>query len=369
MPEAVADIQRTARQGADRLRFQPVPAARQRFAALRDPGRLALERGGDGFRPELHAGDTGGLEHRSHVVGQAGGLLLDDAHDVVGHLQGPLRLRPQLPAAGRPVDRALRLQLVDDIDDEKRHPIRMGVQRAHEGLGEIGPVEALLQVVEDLLPGQRLQVQLAAQAMQDAVRVAAGDYHSLALLANGTVVAWGYNEQGQIGDGTVTGRSTAVPVPGLADVVDIATGSFHSMAARGNGTVFAWGDNEYGQVGDGTTDNRAQPTQVTGLGGAQRVFAGGGQSFALLADATLRAWGFNGNGELGDGTTTQRPTPTTVATLTDVRTMSAGYAHSLAVTGTGRGWAWGGNTNGRLGDGTTTTRSAPVESLGEVRLP
>jgi hypothetical protein len=95
--------------------------------------------------------------------------------------------------------------------------------------------------------------------------IAAGGLHSLALLSNGTVRAWGWNVVGQLGDGTFTNRSTPVSVSGLSGVTTIATGWSHSLALLSDGTVRAWGYNEYGQLGDGTTTPSLTPVRVPGF--------------------------------------------------------------------------------------------------------
>jgi len=124
-------------------------------------------------------------------------------------------------------------------------------------------------------------------------------------------MAWGSNYSGQLGDRTTTDRLAPVPVAGLNNVIAIACGGdfgapgmSHSLAILANGTVMAWGSNDVGQLGDGTVIERHTPTQVSGLRNIIAVAAGSRRSLALLSDGTVMAWGWNLYGQLGDGTTT-----------------------------------------------------------------
>lgn len=110
-----------------------------------------------------------------------------------------------------------------------------------------------------------------AAKLTGVVEVAAGSYHSFALLSDGTVVAWGYNANGQLGDGTTTNQTTPVPVCGvdgssqrLGGVAQLGLGgvSDHSLALLSDGRAVAWGRNDYGQLGDGTLQNRPRPVVV-----------------------------------------------------------------------------------------------------------
>ena len=200
--------------------------------------------------------------------------------------------------------------------------------------------------------------------------IAAGSYHSLALKPDGTVWTWGYNSDGELGDGTTTLRTTPVQVLGtgsngfLSNVGVIAAGNYYSLALKNDGTVWTWGSNNNGQLGDGTTTQRTTPVQVTGLSGTVvAIAAGSGHSLALKNDGTVWAWGANYYGELGDGTTTQRTTPVQVTGLSGtVVAIAAGSNHSLALKSDGTVWAWGWNYYGQLGDGTTTQQTTPIQA-------
>jgi hypothetical protein len=113
------------------------------------------------------------------------------------------------------------------------------------------------------------------------VAVAAGGNHSLALKADGTVVAWGENTDAE---GNAAGQSV-VPL-GLANVVAIGAGEYHSLAVRSNGTVMAWGDN-----------SQEQCNVPAGLSDVVAVAGGGAHSVALGADGTVTAWGADLNGQ------------------------------------------------------------------------
>lgn len=126
-----------------------------------------------------------------------------------------------------------------------------------------------------------------------AVAVAVGSCHRLALLADGTVRAWGSNDHGQLGDGTRVDRREPVAVCDLDRVVAIAaSGGGHSVALASDGAVHTWGLNAAGQLGDGTTDGRRRPGVVLGLErGVAAIAAGPTASFAILDDGTVLGWG------------------------------------------------------------------------------
>jgi len=194
--------------------------------------------------------------------------------------------------------------------------------------------------------------------------IAAGSNHSLALNStDGKVWAWGYNNEGQLGDGSTLDRITPVQVSGLTDVSKIAAGSAHNFALKSDGTVWAWGYNYYGQFGDGTTASRITPVQVFQLSGVSQIAAGSSHSLALKSDGTVWAFGYDSVG-LGDGITKRSSTPVQVSGLIGVSQIAAGGSHSLALKSDGTVWAWGDNTYTQLGDDTDQDRSTPVQVSG-----
>src|SRR5262249_43529392 len=126
------------------------------------------------------------------------------------------------------------------------------------------------------------------------IAVAAGGEHSLALKSDGTVWAWGDDSQGQLGnDSTIADSLVPVQVSGITTAVAIAAGQWHSLALLSDGTVKAWGYDAYGQLGDGGTTNQPTPVTVAGLKGVKQIAAGDYSSAAARTDGGVVAWGTN----------------------------------------------------------------------------
>jgi alpha-tubulin suppressor-like RCC1 family protein len=201
--------------------------------------------------------------------------------------------------------------------------------------------------------------------------VAAGGHHSLALLANGHVLAWGAGGFGQLGDDSLTASNMPVAVEGLSTAKAISAGANHSLALLDNGTVMAWGDNEGGQLGIGGASERVDtPVLVKGLSGVKAISAGANYSLALLSNGTVMAWGENESGQLGNGNISASSVPVAVKHLSNVSSISAGGQFSLALLSTGTVEAWGNDAQDQLANKTVeegfTSTPVAVESLGDV---
>jgi alpha-tubulin suppressor-like RCC1 family protein len=199
------------------------------------------------------------------------------------------------------------------------------------------------------------------------IAISTGDTDSCALTGAGAVECWGDNHVGQLGDGTRTNRTTPVAVSGLSSgVAAISAGWFHTCALTGAGAVECWGYNEEGQLGDGTTTDRHTPVAVSGLSsGVIAIAAGFYHTCALTTAGQVKCWGSNTHGELGDGTRTDRRRPVAVSGLSSsVTAISAGLSDTCALTSAGGVECWGSNRFGKLGDGTRTDRHSPVAVFG-----
>jgi alpha-tubulin suppressor-like RCC1 family protein len=198
-------------------------------------------------------------------------------------------------------------------------------------------------------------------------QVRAGCLDALALTSTGRVLAWGYNFFGQLGDGLNTDSNVPVFVdmPQGVKVKAITAGWFFNLALASNGTaVFSWGDNRHGQLGNGTQTNSNTPVLVT-LGGVTLtgLTATFGDSLAVTTQGQVLTWGDNGFGELGDNLAlADATTPVFAQVPAGVKVVGAvgGSFHFLARTDTGDVLAWGDNTFGQLGDGSFTQRNVPT---------
>ena len=197
------------------------------------------------------------------------------------------------------------------------------------------------------------------------VAICAGYFHSMALKNDGSVWVWGSNSIGQLGNGSTLASSVPVKVASLSGITAIAAGYYHNSALRGSDkTVWCWGYNAEGELGNGGLSTGLVPTQVAGLTGATSLSGGAYHTFAF-AGGNAYGWGFNMHGQLGNGLNLEnRTTPSVVlnAGTLPLTGVIAGAFHSFGTTSNLALYGWGSNFNGQLGLGSTGATYAPVLS-------
>jgi len=217
--------------------------------------------------------------------------------------------------------------------------------------------------------------QTGVLANRTPVAITAGKWRNFVLCSDGSLVAWGNNNFGSLGDGTNTPRPTPVLLNdsgALAGrkVSAIAAGDLHTLALCDDGALVAWGRNQVGQVGDPAFSEFRDPVLVnkTGALAGKSVVAidvGQDHNLALCADGTLAAWGDNSGGQLGNNSTTNSSVPVSVVQsgVLNGKTVAAivsGLRHNLALCSDGTLASWGSNAFGMIGDNSTSQRNVPV---------
>ncbi len=249
--------------------------------------------------------------------------------------------------------------------------------------------------------------------------VSAGGGHNCGLTTSGWY-CWGYNGEGELGDGSTTSRSVPVAVTGGLTFYAVTAGAYlscgltttgapycwgarwgsrdsipvavpgghvfsavtvgggfgpdHACGLTTSGAVYCWGNNGYGQVGDGTTGGseyyngwsiRSVPVAVVGGLSFAALTAGTFHTCGLTGNGAAYCWGDNEYGQLGDGSTTSYSSvPVAVSGGLTFSALSATYHHTCGVTASGAAYCWGYNGAGQFGDGSSTSSSVPVAVSG-----
>jgi alpha-tubulin suppressor-like RCC1 family protein len=194
--------------------------------------------------------------------------------------------------------------------------------------------------------------------LTDIQQIAVGYEHALALTSDGNIYSWGDNSYGQLGTGASSPAYKKVPsmVTSITGVSSISAGQYHSLALMTDGTVRSWGYNQNGQLGDGTTTNRYFPIQVNGglLGeNVTNIYAGGKFNVAIVDNTDLYIWGSAKNNSLNS-------TPTFLSTNANISDLAIGWDHFVVLMNTGTLMSWGDNTRGQLGLGDSSITSVSV---------
>lgn len=198
-------------------------------------------------------------------------------------------------------------------------------------------------------------------------KIAPGYGHSLGVMNDGSLWAWGFNSLGELGNSSMENENSPIQIGTENNWSSIASGYSHSVAIKSDGTLWAWGYNGYGQLGDGTLINKSIPTQIGSENTWLKVDCGDFQTLAIKSDGSLWAWGFNQYGILGTGNQNNVSVPTQVGNEFDWLEISVGISHALAIKNNHTLWAWGNNAQGALGIGTTVLNSnSPISVTNET---
>jgi alpha-tubulin suppressor-like RCC1 family protein len=171
-----------------------------------------------------------------------------------------------------------------------------------------------------------------------------------AVTTAGAGYCWGYNADGELGNGTTTLSSTPVAVSGGLTFKSISAGFSSSCGLTASGAAWCWGDNIYGELGNGTTVNSTTPVAVGGGLVFSAVSAGDAFACGITTSGAAYCWGYNGQGQLGNGSAARSGTPVAVLGGLSFASISAGYASACAVTPGGAAYCWGDNAFGELGN-------------------
>ncbi|RYD48432.1 MAG: hypothetical protein EOP85_03560 [Verrucomicrobiaceae bacterium] len=218
------------------------------------------------------------------------------------------------------------------------------------------------------------------------VAISKGGFHMLALCSDGTIAGWGQNGSGQLGNGRTSQNAVTTPVAVVTQgalagksVVSVTTGISHSMALCSDGTLVSWGANNHGQLGNGSTTFSSVPVNISGMGvlAGKRVvgLSQGAEHFSVVicSDGSVVTWGRYPDGQLGRLDYASSNKPGQVASdgvLLGKRVVSiaSGFMHNVAVCSDGTVATWGSNNMGQLGNNSKIRSNVPVEVYGNGEL-
>lgn len=196
-------------------------------------------------------------------------------------------------------------------------------------------------------------------------KVKAGVSNGIAIKTDGSLWAWGRNNEGQLGDGTTVNKFSPIQVGTLTTWTQVSASNFSSFAIRNDNTIWSWGRNQYGKLGLGDTLNKSSPIQVGTLTNWQSLSnlgPGTDTTHALKSDGTLWGWGLNTNAQIGDSSTVNKSSPVQIGTLTNWAAIANDSFSSVFVDTSGVVYQTGFATaTATLANGAIATVSSPVQ--------
>ena len=177
---------------------------------------------------------------------------------------------------------------------------------------------------------------------------------------------WGQDSYGQLGDNSTVNKSSPIQTTaGGTNWKTVSGCTYHTVAIKTDGTLLSWGRDNFGQLGDNSVVYKSSPVQTISGGINWKSVSGGyGHTAAIKTDGTLWTWGRDSYGQLGNNSVANKSSPVqTIAGGTNWKSVSCGYHHTAAIKTDGTLWTWGYNAHGQLGDNTGANKSSPVQTI------
>lgn len=193
--------------------------------------------------------------------------------------------------------------------------------------------------------------------------VVTGNLHTCALDTEGRAWCWGENENGQLGDGTTTPRTTPTPVAGDLRFISLAAALVHTCGVTTDSTAYCWGNAQYGRIGNGSSgaaNNITTPTRISGDLKIKMISNASSNTCAVTVDGVGYCWGFGTTGRVGNGELVHQLEPVQVSGGHVFTEIQSAHHHTCGLTTDGKAWCWGNPSLGRLGHGSTTGDYADV---------